>query len=88
MFPATLGRYWAITLAITGIACFAKFTPACFVGKLVTKRDWRFCVTLGLLMNTRGLVEVIALNIGLTMVSLFVYVWWLGVLWAVVQSVR
>lgn len=38
------------------------------MGKLVTKRDWRFCVTLGLLMNTRGLVEVIALNIGLTMV--------------------
>lgn len=63
------GRYWAITLAITGIACFAKFTPACLVGKLVTKREWRFCVTLGLLMNTRGLVEVIALNIGLTMVG-------------------
>jgi hypothetical protein len=39
------------------------------VGKLVTKRDWRFCTALGLLMNTRGLVEVIALNIGLTMVS-------------------
>lgn len=63
------GRYWAITLAITAIACFAKFTPACFVGKLVTKKEWRFCVTLGLLMNTRGLVEVIALNIGLTMVG-------------------
>lgn len=62
------GRYWAITLAIIGIACFAKFTPTCLVGKLVTKCDWRFCVTLGLLMNTRGLVEVIALNIGLSMV--------------------
>lgn len=63
------GRYWAITLAIIGVACFAKFTPTCLVGKLVTKRDWRFCVALGLLMNTRGLVEVIALNIGLSMVS-------------------
>lgn len=63
-------RYWGITLAIIGIACFAKFTPTCLVGKLVTKRDWRFCVTLGLLMNTRGLVEVIALNIGLSMVRL------------------
>jgi Kef-type K+ transport system membrane component KefB len=63
------GRYWAITIAITAIACFAKFTPSCLVGKLVTKREWRFCVTLGLLMNTRGLVEVIALNIGLTMVG-------------------
>jgi hypothetical protein len=39
------------------------------MSKLVTKRDWRFCTAMGLLMNTRGLVEVIALNIGLSMVS-------------------
>ncbi|KAF8071287.1 CHX17 [Scenedesmus sp. PABB004] len=58
---------WGITAAITGIACFAKFTPACLVGKAVTRRPWRFCVALGLLMNTRGLVEIIALNIGLSM---------------------
>lgn len=60
-------RHWGITLAIICIACFAKFTPTCLVSKLVTKRDWRFCVAMGLLMNTRGLVEVIALNIGLSM---------------------
>lgn len=63
------GRYWAFTLAITALACFAKFTPVCLMSKLVTGRDWRFCVAMGLLMNTRGLVEVIALNIGLSMVS-------------------
>jgi hypothetical protein len=51
------------------------------VGKLVTKRDWRFCTALGLLMNTRGLVEVIALNIGLTMVSVAMtsyFVWFVA----------
>jgi Kef-type K+ transport system membrane component KefB len=62
-------RHWGITLAIICIACFAKFTPTCLMSKLVTKRDWRFCTAMGLLMNTRGLVEVIALNIGLSMVS-------------------
>jgi Kef-type K+ transport system membrane component KefB len=62
-------RHWGITLCIICIACFAKFTPTCLMSKLVTKRDWRFCAAMGLLMNTRGLVEVIALNIGLTMVS-------------------
>lgn len=62
-------RHWGVTLAIVCIACFAKFVPTCLMSKVVTKRDWRFCTAMGLLMNTRGLVEVIALNIGLTMVS-------------------
>lgn len=63
------GRYWGITLAIIAIACVAKFLPACLCSKLVTGRGWRFCVSMGVLMNTRGLVEVIALNVGLSMVS-------------------
>lgn len=62
-------EYWGITLAIICIASLAKFVPATLVSKLVTRRKWKFCVTMGILMNTRGLVEVIALNIGLNMVS-------------------
>lgn len=69
------GRYWAITVAVIVMACFAKFAPTCLMGKLVTKRDWRFCVSLGLLMNTRGLVEIIALNIGLSMVRYVAKLW-------------
>jgi Kef-type K+ transport system membrane component KefB len=66
-------RHWGITLAIICIACFAKFAPTCLMSKAVTRRDWRFCVAMGLLMNTRGLVEVIALNIGLSMVSCVIW---------------
>ena len=53
-----------IMFAVWAIATFAKFTPATLMTKVMTGRDWRFSVTVGVLMNTRGLVELIALNIG------------------------
>jgi Kef-type K+ transport system membrane component KefB len=67
----TLGtaRYWGITLAIVLVATIAKFTPGCLMTKWVARQNWRFSVAMGLLMNTRGLVEIIALNVGLSMVS-------------------
>jgi len=43
-----------------------KFIPGCLVTKAITGRDWRYCITFGFLMNTRGLVELIALNVGLS----------------------
>ena len=58
------GHLVGITIAVWVIATFAKFTPATLMTKLMTGRDWRFAVTVGVLMNTRGLVELIALNIG------------------------
>jgi Kef-type K+ transport system membrane component KefB len=57
--------YGGITVLIFVLATSAKFLPACFVTKIVTRRPWRFSIGVGLLMNTRGLVELIALNIGL-----------------------
>jgi Kef-type K+ transport system membrane component KefB len=57
--------YGGITVLIFVIATLAKFLPGCFVTKIVTRRPWRFSVSVGILMNTRGLVELIALNIGL-----------------------
>ncbi len=35
--------------------------------QLLSKRSWRFSISVGVLMNTRGLVEIIALNVGLTL---------------------
>ena len=46
------------------VASVGKFVPACVVTKLVSKRSWRYSATVGVLMNTRGLVELIALNVG------------------------
>ena len=57
--------YGGITVLIFVITTLAKFLPGCLVTKIVTRRPWRFSISVGILMNTRGLVELIALNIGL-----------------------
>lgn len=58
-----------MVLALIALATVGKFVPACLTSKLLLReRSWRFCSALGLMMNTRGLVEMIALNIGLDMV--------------------
>jgi len=61
----TDAKDWGIILAISLLAIFAKVTPTVLSAKLVTKRDWKYCFAMGVLMNTRGLVVLIALNVGL-----------------------
>ena len=61
--------YRGITLAIIIIACFAKMLPALLLSKVVGKQSWRFCTSVAILMNTRGLVELIALNVALSSVG-------------------
>ncbi len=55
---------WFICLLVLAIACFGKV-----LGGMLSVRwmgeSWRESLTLGVLMNTRGLVELIVLNIGL-----------------------
>lgn len=79
-------RYWGLTVLLILTACFAKFTPACLTCKLVTKSSWRFSTTLGILMNTRGMVEVIALNVGLSLGILSKRVFTMLILMALVTT--
>jgi Kef-type K+ transport system membrane component KefB len=55
---------WGLVAVIVVVACVGKFG-----GALVAARwsgfEWRDSAALGILMNTRGLVELIVLNIGL-----------------------
>jgi Kef-type K+ transport system membrane component KefB len=55
---------WALCLAIIVIATAGKWGGTAIAAKLVGM-DWRTSTALGILMNTRGLVELIVLNIGL-----------------------
>jgi Kef-type K+ transport system membrane component KefB len=57
-----------ITIAIIAFACVGKMVPGIFMTKLIAKESWRFCLSIGVLMNTRGLVELIALNVALNLV--------------------
>jgi Kef-type K+ transport system membrane component KefB/nucleotide-binding universal stress UspA family protein len=54
---------WAMTAVIIGVACLGKFggsalaARACGIG-------WREASAIGILMNTRGLMELVILNVG------------------------
>lgn len=55
---------WLLCLAIIGVATLGKFGGTLVAARL-TGSDWRNATALGVLMNTRGLMELIVLNIGL-----------------------
>jgi Kef-type K+ transport system membrane component KefB len=51
-------------LAIIAIAVFGKLAGAALAARS-TGMEWRNCLAVGVLMNTRGLVELVVLNAGL-----------------------
>ena len=55
---------WLICLLVLVIACAAKVLGSMLPIRW-TGESWKESLTLGVLMNTRGLVELIVLNIGL-----------------------
>jgi Kef-type K+ transport system membrane component KefB len=55
---------WLMCLLIIAVATAGKFGGATLAAR-VSGLDWRDSAALGILMNTRGLVELIVLNIGL-----------------------
>jgi len=58
------GHAWLVCGIIIGVATVGKFGGAVLAGRL-TGLSWRTASALGVLMNTRGLMELIVLNIGL-----------------------
>jgi len=57
---------WLTCAAIIGLAILGKFGGA-FLGAILSGNSKRESTIIGLLMNTRGLVELIVLNIGLSL---------------------
>lgn len=55
---------WGITAAIIVTAVLGKLAGATFTAK-ITGMNWKDSLGLGVLMNTRGLVELVILNAGL-----------------------
>jgi Kef-type K+ transport system membrane component KefB len=54
---------WAIVLLVVFVACFGKIF-GCTVAARATQMSWRESITVGCLMNCKGLVELIVLNLG------------------------
>jgi Kef-type K+ transport system membrane component KefB len=57
---------WIFTLLITAVAVAGKFGASMLAARM-SGVSWTDASALGILMNTRGLMELIALNIGLDM---------------------
>ncbi|PRP86587.1 hypothetical protein PROFUN_05225 [Planoprotostelium fungivorum] len=60
------GTSWGIVALVITAACCGKIWAAVFTAKLVAKTTWKESWTIGFLMNTKGLVELIVLNVGLS----------------------
>src|SRR5579884_1685554 len=55
---------WLITLLLIGVAIIGKLAGAAMAAR-VTGYDWKASAVIGTLMNTRGLTELIVLNLAL-----------------------
>lgn len=58
------GELWGACVLVFICAAISKIVPVTLISRYFYK-DWKFCLSIGLLMNTRGLVALIALNVGL-----------------------
>jgi Kef-type K+ transport system membrane component KefB len=53
---------WIVGIVVVLVACVGKFGGCCFAGKL-SGLTWREAFSVGAMMNTRGLMELIVLNV-------------------------
>jgi Kef-type K+ transport system membrane component KefB len=61
---AVRGSLWLYSLLVIAVAIFGKFGGSMLAARMAGL-PWRDAASLGILMNTRGLMELVALNIGL-----------------------
>jgi Kef-type K+ transport system membrane component KefB len=76
---------WKITGAIIVVAVVGKFVGSAVAAKFVGQ-SWRDSLTIGALMNTRGLMELVVLNIGLDLKVLTPEVFTMMVIMALVTT--
>ncbi len=76
---------WKITGLIIAVAVIGKFVGSALAAKFVGQ-SWRDSLTIGALMNTRGLMELIVLNIGLDLKVLSPEIFTMMVIMALVTT--
>jgi Kef-type K+ transport system membrane component KefB len=78
-------RDWLACILIVAVASLGKFGGS-FLAARSTGSDWREAASLGVLMNTRGLMELIVLNVGLDLGVLSPVLFTMFVIMAVVTT--
>ena len=76
---------WLVCLGIIGVATAGKLGGTAVVSRMM-KMPWRESLELGALMNTRGLMELIVLNIGYELGILSLHIFSMLVLMAIVTT--
>jgi Kef-type K+ transport system membrane component KefB len=76
---------WLACILIVAVASLGKFGGS-FLAARWTGSDWREAASLGVLMNTRGLMELIVLNVGLDLGVLSPVLFTMFVIMAVVTT--
>ncbi len=82
------GRAWYTLVGIIFIASIAKVVPVTLMTKLVTrkKETWFYALAVGILMNTRGIVQLVVLNIGVELGVLSPVIFAIFVMAAVIMT--
>ena len=59
-------RAWYTLLALIAIASLSKIVPVTLMTRLISRKteSWSYTFAVGILMNTRGIVQLVVLNIG------------------------
>ncbi|MDG2433367.1 cation:proton antiporter [Flavobacterium sp.] len=76
---------WKVTAAIIAVAVIGKFVGSALAARFVGQ-NWHDSLTIGALMNTRGLMELIVLNIGLELKVLTPEVFTMMVIMALITT--
>ena len=58
------GQAWWTVVVLILLASVSKIVPVTLVSKLCSRKPWFYCLSIGVLMNTRGIVQLVVLNIG------------------------
>jgi Kef-type K+ transport system membrane component KefB len=77
---------WMLCFVIIVVACIGKFGGSAVAGRL-TGLSWREACSVGVLMNTRGLMELVVLNVGLDLGVISPRLFTMLVIMAVVTTV-
>ena len=81
------GYLWVVCAGIVVLAVLGKLVGGTFMSRLASGMSWRESWLLGALLNTRGLMELVVLNIGYEMGILSPTIFTMLVLMALVTTV-
>ncbi|CAF0720958.1 unnamed protein product [Adineta ricciae] len=59
-------QIWYTILSLVAIISIAKIIPVTLMTRIVTRKErtWSYALAVGILMNTRGIVQLVVLNVG------------------------